>query len=50
MAGPWQVKEIVAPQVGPNDVLIKIHASGRIIRREEGRWSQNEENEMFGFL
>lgn len=24
----WQVKEIETPKVGPNDVLIKIHASG----------------------
>jgi D-arabinose 1-dehydrogenase-like Zn-dependent alcohol dehydrogenase len=26
--GTWQVKEIESPQVGPSDVLIKIHASG----------------------
>jgi len=46
----WQVKEIEVPRFGPNDVLIKIRARGSIIRREEGRWSQNKENEMWIFL
>ena len=25
--GAWQVKEIESPQVGPNDVLVRIYAS-----------------------
>jgi hypothetical protein len=46
----WPVGKIKAPQVGPNDVLIKIHASGGVTWREKGRWSQNKENEMLSFL
>ena len=28
MSSSWQVKDVPQPQAGPNQVLVKIHASG----------------------